>query len=120
MGGPVSIEHWESDPHHQDDRCDHCGSLARVVRVTTESSPHATPRMLRLCPACLHAHSTHAPLLGSVKRLYPRLWKQFAQELCEVCGAPAEDGVFHSVTMVHGRSKHLPAPPPQFYCKRCM
>ncbi len=91
MPPPVSIERWESEPYRNDDRCDLCGSLARVVRVTLELNAEAPgSASLRLCPDCLRSHSTHSDLLESVKRQYPDLCDERGDDVCEVCGAPAE------------------------------
>ena len=126
MPRSVSIEHWESDPHRNDDRCDLCGSLARVVRVSREPNDEApSSPSIRLCPKCLRSQSTHRDLLDRVKQQYPDLWKKEEEEgrVCGVCGGPAEVIVLGEVEVVvvvgiSTRSK-VRSLPSRSFCQRC-
>ncbi len=118
MAPPISIERWHSDPHRKDDRCDLCGSLARVVHVTqglNEEVPGSVS--LRLCPKCLRSHSTHRDLLERVKQQYPHLCDKWDDHVCEVCGAPAEVTVLSAHAFAPGGPVRSGAS--KFFCQRC-
>ena len=122
MPSSVSIERWQTEPYRKDDRCDLCGRLARVVRVTLEPSQSvADSESLRLCPGCLRSRTTHTDLLEKVKVRYPRLWERCGDQVCEVCGAPAEEVVEYAeaeadtttgTTSVRSLGSRV-------FCKRC-